>query len=438
MKKFVLRTVMALAPAALIAQAGGEARTISLDEAIRLAQVNQPSAIQARNALRTGEASVRSTLLGYLPSLSIGQSASQRGGTQLIQGVPLPMTGNPWSYGRSLSFGSVTLFDGLQRWNNYRTQQANLKASEVAVVTAQYQVALNVKTAYYAILTGREQLGAAQRQLEQAQQQMNVATAKMAAGSATRTDSLSAAIQLGNARQAIINAQNSIGNANAQLTRYVATAYSVTALPSDSGEVTPIGIDEATLTRMAGEGPTVRQATAQLTASQASSRAARAPYLPTLSVSASLGQTLPSSPTFSWNGGAGSATESKSLSFNLNYQLFNGYQREANIVSTRVGQENAEANLRDQKFLAQQNLTTYLNNFHTAMLSIELNKLQITSAEENVRVIQQQYNLGTKQLLDLLTAQASLDAARATLIQSRQNARLAKANIEALIGQDLK
>lgn len=437
MKKLVMQAAVALAPAVLAAQVGGEARALSLDEAVRLAQVNQPSAIQARNALRTGESSVRSTLLGYLPSLSIGQSASQRGGTTLVQGVPLPLTGNPWSYGRSLSFGSIQLFDGMQRWNNYRAQQANLQASEVAVVTAQYQVALNVKTAYYNILTAREQEAAAQRQLEQAQQQLAVAAAKMAAGSATRTDSLSAAIQVGNARQAIINAQNAIGNANAQLTRYVATAYTVTALPSDSGDVAPITLDEATLTRMAIEGPAVKQAVAQLTAAQAGMRAARAPYYPTLSVSASLGQTLPSSPTFAWNGGPGSATESKSLAFSVNYQLFNGYQREANVVSARVGQENAEANLRDQKFLARQNLTTFLNNYHTAMLSIELNKLQIVSAEENLRVVQQQYNLGTKQVLDLLTAQASLDAARASLIQSRQNARIAKASIEALIGQDL-
>src|SRR5581483_8126989 len=220
MKNAAVKAMMVLAPAALFAQAGGEARAISLDEAIRLAQLNQPAAIQARNALRTGQASVTSTLLGYLPSLSIGQSASQRGGTTIVQRVPLPLTGNPWSYGRSLSFGSVQLFDGMQRWNNYRTQQANLHASEAAVVTSQYQVALNVKTAYYNILTAREQQAASERQLEQAQQQLAVATAKMAAGSATRTDSLSAAIQVGNARQAIINAQNAIANANAQLTRY--------------------------------------------------------------------------------------------------------------------------------------------------------------------------------------------------------------------------
>ena len=60
------------------------------------------------------------------------------------------------------------------------------------------------------------------------------------------------------------------------------------------------------------------------------------------------------------------------------------------------------------------------------------------SGLENLRVITQQYNLGTKQLLDVLTAQASLDLARSNLIAARLSARVAKANIEALIGRDLK
>jgi outer membrane protein len=437
-KQLVLALVL---PAALAAQGAsglGDARPISLDEAIRLAQQNQPATVQARNALRTGESSIRQTLLGYLPSLSVGQSASQRGGTQLVQGVPLPLTGNPWSYGRSLSFGQVVLFDGMQRWNNYRTQQANLTASEQNVVTQSYAVALNVKTAYSNILTAREQAGAAQRQLESAEQQLKVANTKMQAGSATRADSLTGAIAVGNARQAILNAQNALLNANAQLTRYVATPFTVTALPGDTTDSAPISLSDAELVSIAVEGPAVRQAMANVTAAQAAQKAARAPYMPTLSVSGNYGQTMPGSKTFEWGGGSGATTTSTSLSFNLNYTLFNNYQRESQVVTTRVNLENAEANLRDAKFLAQQNLTTQLNTYRTAQLSIELNRLQIQAAEENLRVVQQQYNLGTKQLLDLLTAQLQLDNARATLIQARQNARVAKAQIESIIGRDLK
>ena len=53
-------------------------------------------------------------------------------------------------------------------------------------------------------------------------------------------------------------------------------------------------------------------------------------------------------------------------------------------------------------------------------------------------MVQQQYNLGTKQALDVLTVQSQLDNARLSLITARLNARSAKAQIEALIGRDLK
>lgn len=438
MKQQVKGAVIALAlmsaPLALAAQIGGETHPISLDDAVRLAQQNQPATVSARNALRTGASSIRQTMLGYLPSLSISTSATQRGGERFAEGIKLPATANPWSYSRGLGIGSITLFDGMQRWNNLKTQRSNLTASEATLVTQRYNVALNVKTAYYAVLTAREQESAAQRQLEQADQQLRVSTAKINAGSATRTDSLSGAIAVGNARQAILNAQNQVRNANAQLTRYVATPYTVTAMAADTSDIAQIEVDEEALVAMALDGPGVRQSTAQVNAAKTASKAARAPYLPTLSMNMSYGLTVDNSAHYQWGAPSGNST---SFGFNLSYTLFNNYNREAQIVTTRVNLENAEANLRDQRFSVQQNLTTFLNNFRTALLSIELNKLQIQAAEENLRVVQEQYNLGTKQLLDLLTAQTSLDNVRTTLISSRQNARLAKANIESLIGRDL-
>jgi outer membrane protein len=436
MKKAMMMAALIVAPAMAGAQVG-DARPISLDEAIRMAQLNQPQSVTAKNAIRNSETTVRRNFfnLGYIPTLGVSSGWSQRGGDRYVEGVKLPTTGTPWSFSRGLSIGGLTLFDGGRAWNTYRTSQANLDANEAAFVTARYAVALNVKTAYYAVLTAREQRAAAQRQLEQAQQQLSVATAKMNAGSATRTDSLTAAISVGQARQAILNADNGVANANAQLTRYAATAYTVTAL-SDSSDVTPIDLSDSELISLALSGPQVTQNTAQVRAAWAGRRQANAPYMPTLTMSANYGWTIENSQKFQLADGPNGT--STGLNFGLNYTFWDNYAREAQIANSRTSLENAEATLRDQKFLVQQNVTQQLNSFRTAMASIELNRLQIASAEENLRVVQQQYNLGTKQLLDLLTAQRSLDDSRTQLIQSRQNARLAKANIEQIIGRDLK
>ena len=241
---------------------------------------------------------------------------------------------------------------------------------------------------------------------------------------------------MGNAQLAILNAQNALLNANAALTRLVASPVPVTAVAADTSDVGRVDVDAGSLTKMALEGPAVTAATAQFAASHASHRAATAPYLPTISATGSYGQNPKATQGF--EGGGGPTSTSTAIRFSVSYQLFNNYSREQSLVLARVSEDNAEANLRDAKFVVQQNLTQYLANYQTAEQTIALQLLQIQSATENLRVQTQRYNIGTALQVDVTTAQAALDAARVNLINARLSARTAKANIEALIGHDLK
>jgi outer membrane protein len=187
---------------------------------------------------------------------------------------------------------------------------------------------------------------------------------------------------------------------------------------------------------MALEGPTVRAAIAAYAATQAFHKAATTTYLPSLSATASYGQNPKS--TQGYEGGGGPTTTSTSLRFTASYNIFNNYTREQTLILARITEDNAQANMRDARFGAQQNLTQFLVNYQTAQQTIALQLLQIQSAVENLRVQQQRYNIGTALQVDVTTAQAALDLARFNLISARLSARTAKANIEALIGHDLK
>ncbi len=438
MKSWFIRGAFALAivPTLAAAQMSGEnARPITLDEAVRLAVQNSPTTVIARNAERTSEASITASKARFLPNLTASYGATNQGGTQFIGGVPVPISGLPWTYRRSLS-SSVTLFDGGANLYNYKLAGANLDAAVASDVSARYGIALNVKQQYFAVLAAREQLAAARRSLEEANQQLAVFVAKMLAGAATRADSLTGALQVGNAQFAMLTAQNLLVNGNAALTRLVASQVTVTATASDTSDIGAISVDEGSLTKMALEGPTVRALTASLMASRASHRVATGTYWPSLTASGSYGQNPKATQGFLFGGGPTST--STSFGFTFGYTIFNNYQREQTLIIARVSEDNAEANLRDAKFVAQQNLTSYLVNYQTAQQTIALQLLQITAATENLRVSQQKYNLGTALQLEVTTAQATLDNARFQLIQARLNARTAKANIEALIGRDLK
>jgi outer membrane protein len=292
-----------------------------------------------------------------------------------------------------------------------------------------------VKTQYFLVLAARETEAAAQRQLEQADQQLKVTTARLHVGSMIRTDSLRSAIAVGTAQLAIINAQNSLRSANASLTRLVASPTEVTAVASDTSDVPRLDVDSVAFLKLADNGPLVRQANAALTASRAARRSFLTPYLPSVSAFYQYA-TRKSSPTFDWGGGPANPNTVYGLS--LNWTLFNNLNREVNLMTATVAEDNAEASNRDARLAARESLALYLGAFRTAQQTIQLQLLQIAAAEDDFRAQTQRYALGSSSLLDVLTSQSALDAARTALINARLQARTAKAQLEALVGRELQ
>ena len=79
-----------------------------------------------------------------------------------------------------------------------------------------------------------------------------------------------------------------------------------------------------------------------------------------------------------------------------------------------------------------------LGALRTAQQRIALQQVSVAAAQEDVRVQQQRYNIGASVLLDLITSQAALATAEQSLIQARYDYRIARAQLEALIGRDLQ
>jgi outer membrane protein len=338
----------------------------------------------------------------------------------------------PWSYSTGLS-SSLELFDGGRRFADLRARKADVDAAEANEVSQRFNIALDVKREYANVLAARESEAAARAQLEQAQAQLNAAVAKVRAGAATMSDSLRSVIQVGDARLALITAQNNLRVASAALTRLVGTPFVVTALPSDTAEIAPLTLDSASLEAMALSGPAVEQAEMQLRAADAQERSSRSSYFPTITAS------------YSYNGngtdpygfGNGQFLYGSNLQFRLNFPLFNNFSREDQVLRARVAEDNAAAQLRDARLAAQQSLVQQVGALHSAEERIRIQLTSVLAAQEDLRVQQQRYNLGASTLLDLLTSQSQLNQARAALIQARQDYRIARAQIEAIIGRDL-
>ena len=431
----LLTFVLLLTPSLLAAQMVTDTtpRPIELNEAVRLAQRNSPASVQARGEMRIARVTTKAAYMAFVPTLTVGAGRNWSGGSRLGERGTIIQLEERTSYGDNFN-ARVDLFDGGRRFFDIRTSHALGNAAEATDVLQQYQVTMDVKRQYYDVLAAREAEEAGRAQLAEAEQQLRVATVRVAAGAASRSDSLRAVVAVGNARLAILDAQNRFGLANASLTRLVGTEFPVTAIPETISEPTVDSLNQERLLALAEEGPAVAQAQAQLSAARASARALRTLYLPTISASygrqgTGFDQGFGRRDPFAYSSG---------FNLNLNFTLFDGLQREQRLVRANVAADNAQATLRDTRLRAQQELTQALGLLRNAGQRVEVQTTSVAATEQDLRFQQQRYALGAATLLDVLTSQAALNTARNNLITARFDQRVARARLEALIGRSLE
>jgi outer membrane protein TolC len=121
----------------------------------------------------------------------------------------------------------------------------------------------------------------------------------------------------------------------------------------------------------------------------------------------------------------------------LSWNLFNGFSREAAIVTQESSADLADATASDDGRAVDVGITTYLAQLDAASTSIAITQTSVAAGEENLRVVRERYQLGVATIVDLLTAQATLDQARVDSLNARFDYLRAKAQLEAIVGRPL-
>jgi outer membrane protein TolC len=107
-------------------------------------------------------------------------------------------------------------------------------------------------------------------------------------------------------------------------------------------------------------------------------------------------------------------------------------------VSAREALENAEIAMRDQRLNQHSTLINNLNSVRTTVEQMRINELQIAAAERSLEVAMLRYELDLDTSLQVLNAQNSLFTARNSLISTRNTYRNQIAQIETLVGRELR
>jgi outer membrane protein TolC len=423
-----------LLPAGLAAQQA-ERPGVRLEEAIQMAERVQPSVVQARSGVNNAMARQRVTTGAFLPSLSLssgGSTSFSEGLSRVDPNTGQVINGNTTTTGFNGSISSsIDLFTGFRRGADRRAANASFDAAQASLTNATFQQKLTTTTQFYDALAAEQLIAVRQASLRRAEEQLSVAVTRLRAGAGTTSDSLRSLVTVGQARLQLITTETQLANAEANLGRLVGREGRIRAI-ADSTLWTMLPIIDTTAlrTEALNNAPTVQVANANAEAARASLRAARSAYWPSLNLSGSN--------SFNANGRNDyQVFQSRSVSIGLSWQLFNRFNRESAIQTQISSLENSEATQAEVRRQVMANMTARLAELSAAQTRIEITQTSVVAATEDLRVQQERYRLGLGTIVELLSAQESLNQAEVDAVNARFDFLRARAQIEALIGRPL-
>jgi outer membrane protein TolC len=434
-----MRTRILFTALALVAASGLSAQdqrpVVTLEEAIRLAERVTPSVIQAQGSVRNADAQRRAAYGQYLPSLTANTSAGNsfsegQSRTDPVTGQIISGSSSSTSVSAGLS-ASVDLFTGFRRGADMRAARATGDAADATLLDARFQSKLNTTQEFLNALYSGQLVTVREAGVRRAEEQLKIAVAKLASGSATRSDSLRSLVTLGTARLQLVNAQATQAQAEANLGRLIGADIRVRAVDDSSFYRVVRVIDTAALKAEAeSRSPRVQSSEASRAAARANLSASKSTYWPTVSLS---GQ-------YNYNGSNRNdydLFQNRSINLNLSWPIFNRFTRERNVTTQESNLDVAEANAADARRQVTASLTTQLALLDAARVRIDITQISVRAAEEDLRVQQERYRLGAATIVELLTSQETLAQAEVDAVNARFDYLRAKAQIEALIGRPL-
>jgi outer membrane protein len=418
-----------------VAQLAAQERSVTLPDALRLAERVQPQVILAQTDLRNAAAQRRSAWGAYLPTVTASSSASDffSEGASRVDPVTGQLTGGN-STNRSVSTSlaaNVDLFTGFRRGADMRAARAGVNAAEASLIDARFQQALNTTNAFFDALAAQQLLAVREASVRRAEEQLKVSVNKLTAGSATRSDTLRSRVTLGSTQLDLLQAQTDLATTEAGLARLIGEPGRVRALDDSAYYRVVTALDTAAIRAEAeAKSPKVQSAAATAAAARASLSAARSAYWPTLNLSAST----------AWNASRlndYTFLNQRQVSLGLRWNLFNGFDRELTITQRASQLEVDEATEQDTRRTVSAELTSGLAQLEAARAKIDITQVSVVAAREDLRVQQERYRLGASTIVDVLTSQEALNQAEVDVVNARFDYLRAKAQLEALIGRTL-
>lgn len=322
---------------------------------------------------------------------------------------------------------SIPIYTGGKLSGTIDQAKANYKYYLVGEQKAYNDMRETVTNSYYGMLQADNVQNLSRESVKRLEEHLKNVKAQYDVGVVAKVDVLRSEVELADAQQTLIQAENAYHIAEATLNKIVGLPMDTTLKLQDSMQYTPYDNDmKYCLDYAAEHRPDLEQARQNVEAAKGALKVARSGYMPQVSASASQ----------NWNdtNWPGDENGNWSVGVGVSMNIFDTGVTLSKIHGAEADLAKAEESYRDAvDSIMLEVRSTYLN-LREAEKRIKTTEVAVAKAEEDYHIAQVRYMAGVGTNTDVLDAQVALTDAQNNYVQSLYDYNTSKTSLETAIG----
>jgi outer membrane protein len=403
---------------------------LTLDDAIQIALHKNSSLQKSVIGIEGFESNVQASYGNFLPSLGLNagwdwsRSDVEGIGVEFIGGTPVVTAASTQqrSYRTSVG-GDWTLFDGLSNIATLSQSKNDLESAEFSLERLKQDIVFTTTSLFYDIMNLQKLLEVKEDNLKWNEKNLETIRERNKLGAATLADVYQQEVATGNAELDIIRTQNQLEVAKNELLFYlgldVLKEYSFSDVITDEeADVlkTDLAEDYEKISEYVNDALKnrldYRSAKLDLEGAKDGVTIARSGHWPSLVASGG----------YSWTGSSISDLSNlkrSQVGISLNFPIFRGWSIDNRVQFAQVDVKNKEVELTDLERNIKRQLQQTFLDLQAAFKFLNVSQNNISFAEENLKIEQEKYSLGSGKLLDVLVANSNYTTALTDLINAQ-------------------
>lgn len=375
---------------------------------------------------------VKTAKADFLPSLSgnVSQRVVNRpnsaSGT-IISGDNITTSESKTSYNGSYGIdANWTVYNGSKRVNTVKQQQLNTRMAELTVDQSENSIEESITQLYVQILYSAEAVKVNESTLEVSRKEFERGQALFDAGSIALSDLAQLEAQVSNDNYQLVTSQTTLQNYKLQLKQLLELDGDFEMnlyLPQldDSSVLIPLPTKDDVYQTALNLRPEIESGKLNIEASDMNIKIARAGYIPTLSLSAGIGTTNANGSDFSFSEQV-KQNWNNSLGLTLSIPIFDKRQTKSAINKAKLQRQTSQLDLMDEQKTLYKTIESLWLSANSAQQQYVAATQKLKSTQASYALVSEQFNLGMKNTIELLTEKNNLLSAQQETLQAKYTA----------------